>query len=66
MHVSIATHVLYSCDWYNISVFVIGKPTFGCYGYLCDDRTRCVSYIYLCSGYVSCTDGSDEENCCKT
>ena len=54
---------------YNINIiiknFTIGTPNFGCRGYLCDDRTRCFSYTSVCNGYTSCTDGSDEENCCK-
>jgi len=42
-----------------------GTPNFGCYGYLCDNRTRCLSYSSVCNGHTSCSDGSDEGYCCK-
>ena len=45
--------------------FIIGVPNFGCYGYLCDNRTSCFPYDYVCDGYTDCLDGSDEGNCCK-
>ena len=44
---------------------IIGTPNYGCNGYLCDDRSRCLSHTSVCNGYTSCSDGSDEENCCK-
>ena len=66
MHKKYAYRYLYctKSNGYN-SVFMIGTPNFGCHGYLCDNRTRCLSYSSVCNGYTSCADKSDEGYCCK-
>ena len=43
----------------------LGPSYYGCRGFLCDNRTKCISHLGVCNGYESCRDGSDEINCCK-
>jgi len=50
---------------YAYGIYAIETPKFGCRGYLCDNKTRCLSYRYVCDGYQSCHDGYDEGYCCK-
>ena len=50
---------------YIIYSLYLGPAYYGCHGFLCDNRTRCLSHSSVCSGYTSCRDGSDEANCCK-
>ena len=47
-----------------IFLIYLGQAYFGCRGFFCDDRTRCLSQSSVCDGYTSCSDGSDEANCC--
>jgi len=48
-----------------VNMHTLESPKFGCRGYLCDNRTRCLYYGGVCNGYQSCRDGSDEGYCCK-
>ena len=46
--------------------FLGGNECSDGYGFYCDGGARCLSFSAVCSGYTSCLDGADEENCCKT
>jgi len=51
---------------FNDNVIIYYRSnSFGCIGYLCDNRTQCVNYINICDGNRQCKDGTDEGNCCK-
>jgi len=35
------------------------------HGFHCDGGSRCISYSLVCDNGYDCSDGADEQNCCK-
>ena len=53
---------------YTYIYIYIGPVYLDCrdgHGFHCDNGTRCLHYSSVCNGVQSCTDGSDERDCCK-